>query len=58
MCEFDQDQRQVVERLHAAQKRLEAELKAADEKDRRESIERVLRAVRKMIEDFTKPARH
>ena len=58
MCEFDQDQRQVVERLHAAQKRLEVELKATDERDERASIERVLRAVRKMIDELGKPALH
>jgi hypothetical protein len=44
MCEF--------------QKRLEVELKAADERDERASIERVLRAVRKMIDELEKPALH
>ena len=59
MREFDQDQRlAIAERLRTAQKRLEVELKDADKKDERESIERVLRAVRKMIEAFTKPSLH
>ena len=59
MPEVDQHQRlEVADRLRAAQKRLEVELKAADGKDERESIERVLRAVRRMIETFTKPVPH
>jgi len=51
MREFDQDQRlAIAERLRAAQKGLEVELKAADERDERESIVRALRTVRKMVD--------